>query len=66
MPTRNGEKESSSHAEPEVRSSKLDDVLEVNDVFHSVLLHDLGLPEEVQLVCLHRKKELKRSNNFAD
>ena len=28
---------------PEVRSSKLDDVLDVDDVFHSLLLHDLAL-----------------------
>ena len=40
----------------EVRSSELDDVLEVDDVFHSVLLHDLALPEEVQFIFLHRKR----------
>ena len=40
----------------EVRSSKLDDVLEVDDVFHTVLLHVLALPEEIQLIFLHRKR----------
>ena len=40
----------------EVRSSKLDDVLEVDDVFRTVLLHDLALPEEVQLIFLYRKR----------
>ena len=40
----------------EAPSSKLDDVLEVDDVFHAVVLHDLALPEEVQLVFLYRKK----------
>ena len=46
---------------PAVRSSKLDDVLEVDDVFHSVLLHDLALPEEVLLVFLHRKRSLNQA-----
>ena len=40
----------------EVRSSKLDDVLEVDDIFHSVLLHGLALPEEVQLIFTYRKR----------
>ena len=39
-----------------VRSSKLDDVLDVDDVFHSVLLYDFALPEEVQLIFLHKKR----------
>ena len=45
----------------EVCSSKLDDISEVDDVFHSVLLHDLAHPGEVQLLFLHRKRSINQA-----